>query len=146
MPTDFKTCQTCAYRWMTRADFLTDNHISLVGYQVNFNKLEAGLFLFNHNCGTTLSMQVKDFKDLYNGPIYRDRCTGKEECPGYCLRKDKLDPCLAKCECAFVREIMQLIKQIPKKQHWAGWITSPFSKYPDSTNSIDFGVVNSQFT
>jgi hypothetical protein len=116
MLTDFKTCSSCYYPWVTRTDFLTDNDITLVGYQANFDELAAGLFLFNHGCGTTVSLPVSDFKNLYKGPVFRERLTGTDECPGYCLRKNKLDLCPAKCACAFVREIMQVIRQIPKKQ------------------------------
>ena len=38
------------------------------------------------------------------------------ECPEFCLHKSELRPCPAKCECAYVREIIQVIKDWPKKK------------------------------
>ncbi len=107
---DFKVCPNCEYIWNTRDDFMNDPEVSIIGYQVNFNVLKAGLFLFNHSCKGTFAIEVKPFADLYDGPIFSERATGTDDCPGYCLRKENLDLCPAKCECAFVRHIIQLFK------------------------------------
>ena len=107
-------CFICDTRWEDRDDFLRDHQIKLVGYQVNFVNLAYGLFLFNHSCNTTLSLPVAAFKDLYKGPIFKERATGSEECPGYCLHHDEQRRCSAHCECAYVREIIQIINDWPK--------------------------------
>jgi hypothetical protein len=112
----FKTCQMCKHCWADRNEFLADTGVSLIGYQSSFKELVAGIFLFDHACGETMSLEVRNFTDLYSGPMFRERRTGMSECPAYCLEKYNLNPCPAHCECAFVREIMQVIKQIPKKQ------------------------------
>jgi hypothetical protein len=72
--------------------------------------LETGFFLFNHSCGTTISCKVEDFRSLYDGPVFTERATGTDECSGACLRPNDLEPCYAKCECAFVRNIMRIIR------------------------------------
>ena len=36
--------------------------------------------------------------------------TGTDDCPGYCLRVDELGRCPARCECAYVREIIHVIR------------------------------------
>ncbi len=102
----FKTCKICAASWATRDQFIADPEIVLVGYQANFVELEKGLFLFNHACQSTLTVGVETFADMYSGPIYQERLTGSETCAGYCLQRDELQACTAKCECAYVREIM----------------------------------------
>lgn len=107
---EFKTCPNCGKVWKDRYDFIDDLENEIVGYQVSFKELEAGLFLFYHSCGTTLALPVAPFLDLYDGEIFEERATGSDECPEYCLQKDNLDPCPARCECAFVREIIQIIK------------------------------------
>jgi len=61
-----------------------------------------------------MAIHVEDFKDLYDGPIFEARATGGEECPDYCIRQDELRPCPAQCECAYVREIISLIKNWTK--------------------------------
>ena len=107
---DFKTCTMCEQIWKTRDDFVNDPDIDIVGYQVNFKELTTGLFLFNHSCGTTMAIPVKYFDDLYKGPVFSDRKTGSNQCPGHCLYGQDLEPCAAKCECAYVREIIQRLK------------------------------------
>ena len=113
----FKKC-SCGHGWDSRDEFMADPLIEVVGYQVDFEDLKEGLFLFNHlnsSCRTTISVSAKHFFDLYKGPIFPDRLVGGANCPGYCLRRGELRPCPAKCECAFVREILKTVSEWPKK-------------------------------
>ncbi|MBN1472135.1 MAG: hypothetical protein JW925_10175 [Syntrophaceae bacterium] len=110
----FKTCPVCKQVWETRNDFLDDPEIDIVGYQVHFKELSEGLFLFNHSCNATMSLRAGVFEDLYSGPMFEDRLTGTDECPGYCLVEHELRPCPAKCDCAFAREVVQILKAWPK--------------------------------
>ena len=111
--TPFKICPSCHHEWETREQFLEDSSLQIVGYQVNFSKLEQGFFLFNHRCGTSLAIMANGFKDLYGGPIFSERQTGGKDCPKFCLIKEEIRPCPAKCECAYVREIIQIIRNRP---------------------------------
>ena len=112
---EFKKCTFCGHLWQTREDFLQDAATAMIGYQVNFDNLHLGFFLFNHlKCGTTLGLAAGLFSDLYNGPVYKQRQTGSEKCPEYCLHEERLEPCPAECECAYVREIIQTVRQWPK--------------------------------
>jgi len=115
---NFKVCTSCKYPWPGRDAFLSDPKLRVIGYQVNFGDPEHGLFLFNHNvrdCGTTLAIEAGKFTDMYDGPVIKDRLDGKKgECPGYCLYESKLVPCPAKCNCAYVREVLQKVKKWPK--------------------------------
>jgi len=112
--TSFKKCPVCEKVWETRNDFLDDSDIEIAGYQVHFEELSEGLFLFNHSCEGAISLRAALFRDLYDGPMFKKCLTGTDECPEYCLVKHELRPCPAKCECAFVREIIQLILYWPK--------------------------------
>jgi hypothetical protein len=115
-PTNFKKCPSCAHAWRSQQDFLNDPNLMIIGYQVNFDHLELGYFLFNHHtCRTTLSILAGAFKNLYTGPIFTERKTQSEECPGYCLKKSVLDPCPTHCECTYVRDIIQTIRNWEKK-------------------------------
>ena len=114
----FKTCTGCGTAWTDRDAFLSDPDLILRGYQANFSHLEAGFFLFNHMdgvCGSTLSLPVGYFSDLFDGPIFQSIKAVPPECEGYCLRDGALDPCAAKCECAYVREVIQIILHWPKR-------------------------------
>ena len=103
----------CGTRWRSRADFLADRDIQSIGYMANFQDLELGLFHFNHEaCGTTLAIGASRFTDLHTGPVFEGRLTGSSDCPAYCLRQEELRPCPERCECAFVREVLDLVA------HW----------------------------
>jgi hypothetical protein len=115
MKTHFKTCPSCSQVWALREMFLEDADIEIIGYQVNFEQLMLGLFLFNHHtCKTTMAVQARQFRDLDAGPVYSQRKTGRTECPGYCLNTPELAPCPAECECAWVRRLLQVIREWPK--------------------------------
>jgi len=115
MSAHFKTCPHCSKTWSSRDEFLSDDDIGLVGYQVDFEELALGLFLFNHSaCQTTLAIRADLLKDLYLGPVFKDRRTGQKDCPGYCLKRTQLSACPAECECAWVRRLLQVIRRWPK--------------------------------
>jgi hypothetical protein len=88
---EFKKCTFCGHRWQSRKDFLEDASTELIGYQVNFDNLRLGFFLFNHlNCRTTFAIPAGAFKDLYNGPVYSERRKPTGTLPGkmrMCLRQ-----------------------------------------------------------
>lgn len=101
-----------------------DPHVVVVGYQASFKTLSAGLFLFNHlvaGCNTTISVPAGEFFDLYEGPLFEGRLNGSKDCPQYCLNKSELRSCPAQCECAFVREVLQVVMSWPKvNAAWGG--------------------------
>jgi hypothetical protein len=104
----FKRCPMCAYLWKDRDAFLSDPMVRTVGYMATLEQVELGLFLFNHGvCGTTMAIRALEFTDMYTGPIFEERLIGTEECPGYCLLKDEIRSCPAKCACAYVRAVLE---------------------------------------
>lgn len=106
----FKVCSSCGMLWRSRTDFLADEEVRCIGYMADFRDLKLGLFHFNHEvCRTTLAIDASQFTDLYAGPTFEEQLAGTSECPGYCLRQDELRPCPAKCECAFVREVLDQV-------------------------------------
>ena len=111
----FKNCPMCGVAWTSRSSFLSDPCLEIIGYQAHFKELTAGYFLFNHSCQGTLAISVREFEDLYDGPVYAERKRGTDECPQYCLHQEELARCPARCECAFVREIIQIIRRWPGK-------------------------------
>ncbi len=112
--TPFKLCKVCKTEWGSREDFLSDPDIELVGYQVHFEKLTMGILHFNHSCESTLAFYADDFIDLYDGPVFTERATGGDDCPGHCLHEHNLEPCPSQCECASVREYLQITKEWQK--------------------------------
>lgn len=114
----FKTCPNCKHVWLTLESFLNDPALELAGYQVHFDNLEGGLFLFSHNtpeCYTTLAIQVTQFKCLTDMPIVAKRTQQPDKCSKTCVRKGELGDCPVKCECNWVRDILQKIKDWEKE-------------------------------
>lgn len=113
----FNRCTGCGYLWSDREKFLADPTIKIIGYQIDFEDLDSGFFMFNHlspKCLSTIGIPVRVFRDLYEGEIFSGRQTGSLKCLGYCLHRDNLEPCSAKCECSFVREVVQIVLRWPK--------------------------------
>ncbi len=116
--TVFKTCPLCAQIWPTRDEFLADPQIVVNGYTADFDDIESSLFLFTHrknHCGSSMGLEASHFLDLYAGERSFERKTGTGECPLYCLDKEKLNRCKSLCEYAFVREILQIVKNWEKR-------------------------------
>jgi len=97
--------------WKSRDHFIKDPDIEIIGYQSDFRNLIEGYFVFNHQtCNNSLSLKAGKFKDLYNGEIFSENKNGTEECKKICLKQDNLESCPVKCECSYVREIIQILK------------------------------------
>ena len=88
----FKKCNHCQKVWNNYKEFLSDPDTKIIGYQVSFEDLKAGLFLFNHSCSSTIGLPVGAFTHLYDGPIFEERATGTDRCPEYCLYDYELAP------------------------------------------------------
>lgn len=115
----FKTCPLCNQHWFTREDFLADPDVVCAGYQVNLDMLHEGLFLFVHTkqeCGTDLAVDVNAFLGLHVGTKYIARKSWTAVCPRHCFDKEDTRPCSEACECAFIRDLLQVILQWPKKK------------------------------
>lgn len=109
----FKRCNKCGQEWETRDDFVSDSSLEAIGFQVFFDNLRTGLFLFNHSCGTTIGIPAKHLMALYNGPELTGRDSDGRDCPGRCLNQNIMSPCSDKCRCAF---ISQIIREIQNRQ------------------------------
>lgn len=113
----FKQCPHCAEVWPDRPALLEDPDVELVGYQSWLPDSVVGMFLLNHiACGTTLAIDANEFTDLHDGPVYAERLAFTDSCSGLCQDWSQLDACPQKCECAFVREVLQIVRNWPKQR------------------------------
>lgn len=109
----FKICPCCRTTWGTVDEFIDDRTVTLNGYKADLKDLEFGLFFFTHtigNCGSTMAFEVNDFLSLFSGEQYIENKALSPECPRYCIDEKQLARCDALCECAFVREVSQIIR------------------------------------
>jgi hypothetical protein len=116
MDKEFKECTNCHKIWKDRNEFLNDDSMILDGYQVNYGDLVAGFFLFTHDvedCGSTIAIPAGEFLDMHEGPMFDDISKENVEgCPGYCGDAKNMEPCGKKCECSYVRDVLD------KVNHW----------------------------
>ena len=125
----------CRKVWKSRDAFLDDDSLLLEGYGADFEILEKGLFYFTHSvqgCFSTMALEAGDFFDLYTGERYPDSKMGGDECPRFCLDREKLERCPVFCEFAFVREIIQMIKG--RNGHGIKSVTDPVVHYAQDTD------------
>lgn len=115
----FKICTNCSDSWDTLEQFLDAADLELVGYQVAFEDLEGGLFYFTHTketCLSTLAIPVKKFIKLSPRAFLEKHGDEAPGCAHHCVREGDLEPCPLECECSWVREIIQLIKERKKSR------------------------------
>ena len=111
----FKECTLCKTTWSTRSKFIYDPEVRLIGYQMKVNNIERGLLLFNHlACKNTLALDVEQISDMYEGPVYTQNKHASKECPLYCLSQGNFERCPVQCSCAYVREVMNKIREIDR--------------------------------
>ena len=107
----FKKCTACAKIWRSCSEFLSDPELLLAGYQTNFLDPGKGFFVFHHNapgCGTTLGVAADAFSELYSLPLMIDRPKNIDEQD--CLYHSNFMPRPARCECEYVRAMVEIIK------------------------------------
>lgn len=118
MRVPFKICPSCSEVWQTRDDFLNDSLLHLNGYKADFKKLEYGLFFFTHQktgCYSTLALEVADFLDLHRGTSCDTHQEYHEKCSRSCREERQSQGCEHVCECAFAREVCELVTQRREK-------------------------------
>jgi hypothetical protein len=109
---EYRHC-TCGKVWKTRDDLLRDAKVKLVGYQPDFVNRKYNHFLFQHGvrgCGQYFGIRASDFADLREKECSNELCTGKENCPGYCLNTLDLRICSVTCRNASDRVLAARIR------------------------------------
>ena len=107
----FRTCPKCGFEWRSRDQFINDPNIMIIGYQLNYVEFVAGFFYFNHSCKDTFTIRANVFENLYNSPVFENWGVGSELFPEHCLRYKESESCPIKCECAFVKKIIQKFRK-----------------------------------
>jgi hypothetical protein len=117
MPADgarpFQICGACRGAWHNADDFVRDPSLRLLGLQFEPALPEINLLVFEHACGSSISILSKRLAHLLppppSGPLPNLR--GTEQCRGHCRRLEDLDACDAPCVNARDRELTRLVKR-----------------------------------
>lgn len=110
-PHTFRTCGSCSRRWSSMAEFLDDRELSVVGLQVAGHMPEVNLMIFQHACGSTVSVLTARLRSLLPPPPNPATADlyGTERCRDHCLRLADWEACDLPCINAGDRRLLQAI-------------------------------------
>ena len=107
-----QTCGSCKKRWTDWKHFLLDADVRLLGLQVSPNLAEANLLVFEHRCGSSISVLASRLRHLLPAPPEESntqRYYGTEVCREHCSRLEDLEACDQLCVNATDRRLVQLL-------------------------------------
>jgi hypothetical protein len=107
----FKSCGACRTAWSSWEDFSADPRLHLLGLQAIAGVPDASLLVFEHSCGSSVSVLARRLRYLLpehpaaGFPSLR----GTDQCAGHCLQLGDLEPCSRNCRNARDRALLSLI-------------------------------------
>jgi hypothetical protein len=96
----FRTCGSCGQEWRSWEDFVRDPGVRLLGLQAIINLPDANLLVFEHCCGSSVSVLASRFRQfLPDSQDFSGRASlrGTDQCSGHCLRLENLQQCDQPC-------------------------------------------------
>ena len=114
----FQTCASCGSAWPTWESFVLDPAVRLLGLQAVITDPDVNLLVFEHRCGSSISILSRRLRHLLPGPTPANppvRLLGTEQCRGHCLRLEDLEACDAPCSNARDRELILLVQRMKKE-------------------------------
>lgn len=115
----FQTCGSCNQRWTDWKHFLLDARVRFLGLQASPQLSEANLLVFEHRCGSSISILASRLRHLL--PVAGDeeqnrRLYGSEMCREHCNRLEDLEVCDRPCTNAYDRRLVQLLVKMKQSE------------------------------
>ena len=113
----FQSCGSCGKAWPSWDSFVLDPAVRLLGLQAVVTPPDINLLIFEHRCGSTISILSRRLRHLLPEPEPSGppaRLLGTDQCRGHCLRLEDLEACDAPCSNARDRGLIQLILRMKK--------------------------------
>ncbi len=110
MDAPFRVCGSCKHPWEGWREFLVDPELRLLGLQIAPELPEANLLIFEHRCGSTISVLARVLRPLLDGEERHARnFYGSEQCNRHCRTLEDLSACDNACVNARDRAMLQKI-------------------------------------
>ena len=114
----FQTCGACKHGWPTWDSFVLDPAVRLLGLQATITLPDVNLLIFEHGCGSSISILSRRLRHLLPEPrpgAPAVRLLATELCRGHCLLLGDLEACDAPCRNARERELIRLVQRAKKE-------------------------------
>ena len=111
----FKTCGMCGKQWPRWQDLVVDRGVKLLGLQAVPMLPDANLLVFDHECGTTISVLAKKLRHLLDDPHEGERLAllaGTAGCNKHCNHLEDLLTCDNACRNARDRRLTLLVREL----------------------------------
>jgi len=113
----FQICGACKQAWPEWEQFVRDPAVRLLGLQFGPSHPEINLLVFEHGCGSSISILARRLRHVLPGPAPdgpRSNLRGTDQCRGHCLHLEDLEACEAPCTNAGDRELLRLVREMKK--------------------------------
>ncbi len=110
----FRTCGSCGRAWRTWQEFVFDPALKLLGIQVMDAHPAANLIVFEHSCGSSVSVLASRLRHLLSEPrrFRWPSLFGTEECRQHCREIENLALCDRPCANARDRRLALLLSEM----------------------------------
>jgi hypothetical protein len=116
----FQTCGSCKRAWPTWDSFVLDPAVRLLGFQSLVANPDFNALVFEHRCGSSISILTPRLRHLLPEPEPgdpTDSLRGTDPCRGHCRFLEDLEACDAPCRNARDRKLILLIQRMKKDVH-----------------------------
>jgi hypothetical protein len=114
----FQKCGSCGFEWSDWREFILDSRVRMLGFQAILNFPDANLLVFEHRCGSSVSVLAKRLRHMVpelesdrEEPILFDSGT----CNRFCRSIENLEACDRPCACARDRRLIRLVLQMKRE-------------------------------
>ncbi len=117
--TPFQTCGSCRRQWDQWTDFVLDPEVRLIGFQAFPGLPDANLLVFEHLCGSSISILIKRLRHHFMTPgesTGLDSLFGTETCLGHCRYLEDLEACDRPCINARDRQLIRRLLEM--RRNW----------------------------
>jgi hypothetical protein len=114
----FQTCGSCKRVWSTWDSFVLDPAVRLLGLQFVIDNPDFNVLVFEHRCGSSISILTPRLRHLLPEPGPDDpsaRLLGTDQCRRHCRSLEDLEACDAPCSSARDRKLILLVQRMKKE-------------------------------
>jgi hypothetical protein len=113
----FQKCGSCGQPWMQWSDFILDPDVRLLGFQVVTGMPDANLLVFEHCCGSSISVLVKRLRHLLGDAQPQTQLPvlfETNQCNEFCRFLENLAACDRPCANARDRQLIQAVMRMKR--------------------------------